>query len=277
MGIFDRIRRAVGGGSGDAELESVDRGADADRAGTDAGDDRKTGSHGSHWDAVTASRSEVEDAIGGAVREGERVEGRPLDGATVLGHDHPAGMSVRTRGVSVDGTLVTAFPVGDGATNEATVEGVHEWANGVEAQLELGVAGERIGAFDAGYFGRDREYGAGDDVEVSLSAFAYDLDRAESETVTTEGGEQVSTEGMAGAAPVEGGDLDEFVFQSTPERVVETTFLGRTVYRIRLPLVRTDGGADLSVDLYASHHVTGFRPQEGRDVEGVVWVQTAVA
>jgi hypothetical protein len=58
--------------------------------------------------------------------------------------------------------------------------------------------------------------------------------------------------------------------------VVETTYLGRTVYRIRLPLVRNDDGEDLSVDLYASHHVTGFRPQTGRDVEGVVWIQAAV-
>lgn len=269
MGIFDRIRDAV---SGDGEeLEGVDRGAESERAGAGTGD-RKAGSHGSHWDTVAETREEIETAIGAVVREGERTEGRTLAGETVLGHDHPAGMSVHTRGISVGGTLETAFPVGDGVATTATVEDVVEWANGVEAQLELSVAGERIGAFDAGYFARDRDYRAGDDLDVELSAFAYDLDRAEAETAETEDGKRVSTEGMVGAVPVEGGDLDEFVFRSTPERVIETTFQDRTVYRIRLPLVR-DGAESLSVDLYASHHVTGFRPQEGRDLEGVVWIQ----
>jgi hypothetical protein len=271
MGIFDRLRTALGG-SGDDSLESVDRGADASRVGDDA-DDRKTGSHGSHWDAVVEGKSAVEAAIGDAVREGERVQGRPVDGGTVLAHDHPPGASVRTRGISVDGTLATAFPVGDGTPVTATVEDVFEWANGFEAQLELTVAGERIGAFDADYFGRDREYAPGDELDVELSAFAYDLDRADAETLTTDSGDQFSTEGMAGAVQVEGGDLDEFVFRSTPERVVETTYRDRTVYRIELPLVREEGGTDLDVTLYASHHVTGFRPQADRDLEGVIWLQ----
>lgn len=283
MGLFDRIRDALGSGatggtpSGtDAPTrESVDRGAGTDRVGVDPDDDRKVGSHGSHWDALTASSEEVRAAIRRAVDDGDRYGGRAVGGGEVVGHEAPADGSLRTTAVSIGGALATAYPVGTGVVHEVTVDEVIEWANGIEAQVDCHLHGKTLGAFDATYY-RGREYGAGDGVAVELAAFAYDLDRAEAETVTTGSGEQVSTEGMAGAVPVEGGDLDEYVFQSTPKRVVETAFGDRTVYRLRLPLFRTEDGDDVDVAVYVGDHLAGFRPQEGRDVEGVVWIQGQV-
>jgi hypothetical protein len=274
VGLFDRIRDALGGEDADRNGRGgVDRGAGTDRvAGADAGD-RKVGSHGSHWDGVTQTSEEVKTAMEAAVQDGERFEGPAVDGGAVAGYEYPSDRSIRTCAVSLGATLATAYPVGDGVVHEVAVERVVEWANGVEAQVEFDLAGEPLGAFDAGYYRHGgRNYVVGDTVSFELSAFAYDLERGEAENLTTESGEQFSTEGMAGVVPFEGGDTDDFVFRSTPKQVVETAFGNRTVYRLRLPLFRDDG-EDVDVQLYASDHVTGVRLREGRDVEGVIWLQ----
>ncbi len=292
MGIFDRIRSAIGGGSDTDPMDpldtagegrpGVDRGAGTDRVGVDPDDDRKTGSHGSHWDAIAERNSQVREATVAAVREGRSIEGRSVDGTSVVGHDYPDA-PLRTRAVSIDGTVATTFPVGTGIAHRVTIEEVIEWANDVEAQVAFELAGKRLAAFDAGYFARESDYEAGETREFELSAFAYDLDPAEAgaladdeagDGTVTDDEQPVQSPDLATYLPFEGGDVDDYVFQSPVSEVRELSFGSVTVYRLRLPLFRDDHDRNVDVAVYAAEHMTGgYRPREGDAVEGVIWLQ----
>lgn len=277
MGIFDRIRDAVGG---EAEEErpteppdpGVDRGVGSGRVGAD--DDRKTGSHGSHWDAVTANNAEVRDAVVAAVQEGETREGVAVNDRAVTAHVHPTTGPIRTVALSVDDEIVTAFPVADGVTHEVLLERVTEWANDVEAQVEFALEDNRMAAFDTGFFYRGWDwYDLDERIEMDLAALAYDLGPVEDEAITDEDGNEFDPSGVAAFMQFDGGDVDDYVFQTTVSGVERHEYLGRTVHRIRAPLFREDG-RDVEVAIYAAEHMTGgYVPETGDDVEGVIWLQ----
>lgn len=282
MGVFDRIRTLFGGGDGgDARTGSgrmgddqvgdgrvgVDRGAGTRRVGVDPDDDRKTGAHGAHWDPLLPTE-ELREATVEAVEGGDPVAGRPLDGHEVQGYRHPADGPVRTCTVAVDGTVATAYPTAEGMVHDATVTEVVDWANDVEAQLAVEVAGRRAGLFDAAYFARDRDYAPGDDVRLELAAFAYELEHTGGDgDVDPDAG---PAEGPGVFVGFGGGDVDDYLFMGRVEAASRHRYRGRTVRRFRVPFV----GDDVEIPVYAAERVIdGEVPQPGEEVEGVVWLQ----
>jgi hypothetical protein len=308
MGLFDRISGRLGGEEADA-LEGLDRGANTERARPD--DDRKAGSHGTHWDALLDDDDSVAEAVVTAVRDGAAIEGRPVDGDPVTGYLHPVEAAVRTcavarrsdraddgAGVAGNGTgtdvtlegegtdadtdtdadageLVTAYPVVAGTTHRATLVDVVEWATDVEAQLRLDVAGHTLGAFDTGYFARGEEYAVGEDYDVSLALFAYDVALAEG-AVTDDDGRPVPSADAATFEPLDGGDLDDVVFRSVVGERGVASFAGHAVDRIQCPLFRTGDGEDVDVAVYAGEGVLSGDPDIGDDIEGVGWLTARV-
>lgn len=283
MGVLDRIRSILGGsrdgetgdypadrpaGGGPAagdDPPGIDRGAGTAREGA-ADDDRKAGAHGAHWDAVLGDDELVREAIVEAARAGETVPRRAVEGQGVTGRLHPAGNPVRTCAVTTDGTLTTAYPVGNGIAHEVTVTEVVEWANGVEAQVAFDLSGRRAAAFDAGYF-RPIDYGPGDAVRMELSGFAYELAPAGGEAAVTEG--EVPEEGEAAFVGFDGGDVDDYLVRGRVGEVRQGTYRGRDVYGLRLSI--PEGG---EVAVYAADHVLeGYVPEPGDEVEGVLWLQ----
>lgn len=292
MGVLDRIRSLLesdgtrqGDGDGRGQSASggngaggsrtaggqlgIDRGAGSDRVGVDPDDDRKTGAHGSHWDAVVPTDDAVRDATLDAVQEGDPVAGRSIRGSEVVGHRYPREGAVRTCAVSVDGTVTTAYPTAEGVPHEVTVTEVVEWANDVEAQVAFDLAGQRAAAFDASYFRHGGTYGEGDALRVALSGLAYDLSPAEN---GSDGGSGTDVPGDDPVAFVgfDGGDADDYLFRSRIRAVDRTAYRGLTVHRLRVPL-SVDGP---EIGVYAADHVLdGYVPESGEEVEGVLWLQ----
>jgi len=283
MGIFDRLRDAVGGdadpgrgssgdlaGRGDGSADpGVDRGSGSGRAGTD--DDRKTGSHGSHWDTLIRDNATVRESILATVEDGETREGIPVGGDRVTAHVHPTGGPIRTVAISVGGEVVTAYPVGDGSRREVTLDRVIPWANDVEAQLSFDCRGSRLAAFDTGYFFRGADsYDVGASYRTDLAAFVYDLEGVDDPDRGTR------PDDFAEFLRFDGGDVDDYVFRTRLEGGTETTFAGNTVYRLQAPFFVADGET-VTVTFYVADHATGgYRPTAGDDVEGVCWLQGRV-
>lgn len=277
MGIFDRIRDAVGDGAdrtrGSARDEAPDPGIDRGRESARVGsaDDGKTGSHGSHWDTLARDNATVRESVLATVENGETREGVAVEAGPVTAHVHPTDGPVRTVALSVGGEVVTAYPVGDGVQREVTVERVIPWANDVEAQLAFDCQGSRLAAFDTGYFFRESDaYEVGASYRTDLAAFVYDLEAADAD------GESRPEGGVAESVRFDGGDVDDYVFRTRLEDVAETAFADTRVYRMRAPLYTGDG-EDVTVTFYASGHAIGdYRPAAGDDVEGICWLQGRV-
>ncbi|WP_435335034.1 hypothetical protein [Haloarchaeobius sp. TZWWS8] len=287
MGVFDRVRRLVGAGESPEEgadeersdaATGLERGADPagrGRSGVNAPKEgRKSGSHGSHWDTVVLGDDAIMQNIVAAVETGDPKPGRTVDGGTVSGYrtgDGPLGTVVI---VGEPGDIWSGYPVGAGIAHEVEIDELIPWANGAEAQLS-GQLGEATISFFATNFWAQKDDQFGGPRRVELAAFAYDLGPAEDEVITDDEGNEYSTAGMAGFAPFEGGDVDDYVFQTTVETVTECEFDGGSVYRMRVPLFRgEEGSKEYQVMLYAAKPVCGeYVPEKGDDVAGVLWLQ----
>lgn len=275
MGLFDRLRDAVGRESPVPTDPGVDRGEGSSRLGGDT--TRKTGSHGSHWDTLTPDNATAREAVLTAVEEGETRDGVAVEAGPVIAHVHPSSGPIRTVAISIDDRIVTAFPGGDGITHDVIVTDVTEWANGVEAQLSIDCVGRQLGAFDTGYFFREPDwYGTGESYRMDIAGFAYELAHIQTNSDERRASGNSVDDWIAAIMQFDGGDVDDYVFRTRISGVEEHEFAGRTVYRIRAPLFRTDED-DVEFAIYASDHITGgYRPEPGDDVDGVCWLQGRV-
>lgn len=274
MGLFDRVLGLFDGGDDEATAGSTPEGSDPDDASAPDGGE-KTGSHGSHWDALVEGDHEIQQTVMETIQDGELVEAPSVDGREITGHRAGDG-AVRTVGVTADGQMWTAYPVVDGLTHEVEIDGLIPWSNGVEAQLRGQLGPVEINFFPTNFFA-EADGAFGGERRVELAGLAYDCSPADPETVRDEPGEELSTEGMAAFFPFERGDVDDYAFQTRVKEVEEVAFGDRTVYRLLASLFRTEDGDDVDISLYASEHVLGeYVPEVGDDVTGVLWLQGRV-
>jgi len=284
MGLFDAMRRVLGRASGepvgdddaasaDGDAGDDDWGVDVDAAAVDPqpGPRRRGGGHGRHWDTAVDSDEALRETVARTLDEGRVRESRVPNVEAV---EYGAG-ALRCRVLRQDGDVVTAYPVGDGVAHEATVTDVTPWATDLEADATIVLGPEEFATYGAS------AWGVGGvplgDADVEVTALAYALERTESETYETDDGGEFSTAGMAGFAPVEGGGVADYAFQTTVREVQRVPFFDANGYRFRVPLTRTAGGDEFETWLYAgAHAVDGRVPEAGEDVSGVFWVQSHV-
>lgn len=270
MGLFDRLRSAVGGAS-EEPVEDEEEPAEREPTGLT---ERPSGDHGSHWGALTNDDAAIRDRVVECIEAGDPIQGRPIEDGEVVGYRHAPG-AVGTTAVTVDERVYTAYPTLEGVTQPLRLDEIRAWRNGVEAQLRGTVGGNEVGLFDADYFARD-PYDPGETYDVSIAGLAYGLNPADGEVLTDEQGRRFSTEGVAAYVPLEDGDLDDYLFQTRVTDVVTLPFGNTTVARLRAPLCRVDG-VDVDVALYAAERASdGWVPEVGDDVEGVCWLQGTV-
>lgn len=275
MGLFDAVRSLLGrGDDGRGDAGGGGRG-DSDGSGGPGGGDHPTGggpsvqTHGSHWDTVVGGEdreTHIQRLVGAAVEEGTATTSKA--DSWVEGHLLGEGLAVQA--VTMEDRVETAYPVVDGIEHAAAVEGFDEWASGIEAWVELEVAGATLTAFATDYFAR--QWNAVEDrPRASLAALMYNFGPAD-ETVESDG-EQLDLSGFAGLRPWDRGTVDDYVFRTVVEDV-ERVSLGRLGgYRIEAPLFR---GPDADVDaaFFVGDHVAGeYDPEPGDSVEGAGWLQ----
>ncbi|MBP2145149.1 hypothetical protein J2129_000603 [Methanofollis sp. W23] len=236
----------------------------------------KIGCHGSHWNALVRTEGEVQAAVVGALEHAghlKMIERRRTVLAALSG-----GEVLKTCSVVVDQELCTGYPyLARGSVHEVEVDRVEEWRSRVEGQVRGRLAGAWIAFFDTLYFMHKERYETGGRYRFSLAALAYRLRRTDPGTVTGPDGKEFSLEHMAGYFPFQGGDVDDFVFQTHIKEVREVTFGTRRVYQITAPLFRPrdrEGQDDAEITLYAAEHVTGgYVPAVGDAISGVMWLQ----
>jgi len=282
MGLFDALRRALkrgdadGGRDGDASSDGAEHeswGLDADAAATDPqpGPRRRGGGHGRHWDTAVDGDEALRAVVARTLDEGRvRASRVPDVDAVEYGAGH-----LRSRVLRRDGDVVTAYPVADGIAHETTVTEVTAWATDLEADATVVLGPEEFATYGAS------AWGVGGvplgDATVDVAALAYAVERADAETYETEDGGEFSTRGMAGFAPVDGGGVADYAFQTTVREVQRVPFFDANGYRFRVPLTRDGEGTDYETWLYAgAHAIDGRVPEAGEDVSGAFWVQTHV-
>lgn len=286
MGLFDAMRRVLGrGGGADATVGAGARGGDdvdgaSDGWGVDAdaaamdpqpGPRRRGGGHGRHWDTAVDSDEALQRVVATALDDGRVRESR-VEGVDAV--EYGAG-HLRARVLREDGNVLTAYPVGDGVVHETTVTDVTPWETDLEADATIVLGPEEFATYGAS------AWGVGGvplgDAEVELAALAYAVELADEETYETDDGGEFSTAGMAGFAPVDGGGVADYAFQTTVREVQRVPFFDANGYRFRVPLTRDGDGTDYETWLYAgAHALDGRVPERGEDISGVFWVQSHV-
>jgi hypothetical protein len=289
MGLFDAMRRVLGRGSdatagdeaaggdeevaGDGAREGGEWGVDVDAAAVDPqpGPRRRGGGHGRHWDTAVDSDETLREIVSRTLDEGRVRESRVPDVDAV---EYGAG-TLRCRVLRRDGDVLTAVPVGDGVVHETTVTDVTPWETDLEADATLVLGPEEFATYGAS------AWAVGGvplgDADVEVTALAYALERVEGETYETDDGGEFSTAGMAGFAPVDGGGVADYAFQTRVREVKRVPFFDANGYRFRVPLTRTADGDEFETWLYAgAHAIDGRVPEAGDDVSGVLWVQSHV-
>lgn len=236
----------------------------------------KIGCHGSHWDTLVMSEGEVQDAVVGALEHAERL--KMIERHRTVLAAWSGGDVLKTCSVVVDQELCTGYPyLNEGTVHEVEVEEIEEWMDRIEGQVRGHLAGAWVAFFDSLYFMNRKKYQCGGRYRFSLAALAYHLRKANPETVTGPDGKEFSLDHMAAYLPFQGGDIDDFVFQTEVKKVRELTFGTRTVYQITAPLFRPmdrEGQDDVEIILYAAEHVTGgYVPAVGDAISGVMWLQ----
>lgn len=271
MGLFDRLLGLLGGSS---ETVADSQSAVANGR-TETSDEAKSGSHGSHWDTLVGGDDDIKRTVMRTVETGDVTEAPPVDGRDIVGY-RAGDSSVGTVAVTADGEIWTAYPAAEGVEHRMHVDGLIPWRNGVEAQLRVQLDGAELNLFPTNFFA-ETDDAFGGERRVELAALAYDCEPAEAETIRDDSGEEFSTAGMAALLPFERGDVDDYTFQTRVKEVERESFDGRTVYRLLVPLFRTEDGDDVNVYLYAAEHVLGeFVPEVGDDIAGVLWLQGRV-
>jgi hypothetical protein len=135
-------------------------------------------------------------------------------------HLSPAG-PVRACTVTTDNCVWTAYPFRDGIIHEIKLEVVDEWLNGIEAQIHCTLGDAAIAFFDTEYFKNKMAYRQGNSYKFSLSAFVYRLTRSEPQTFKDRDGRDITTKGMAALIPMNGGDVDDFIFSISVKEIAE--------------------------------------------------------
>lgn len=284
MSLLDSIARLLGGSGADGTRDEEPGSTRGEVSEPTRGEglpwvaDRDLQSHGSHWDALVppdGREAAVRDLLAETVSEGTVIAGTDRRGTEVTGYRHRDG-PLGTLAVTLDGRVATAYPVGEGVANDLHVDRLQDWESGVEAWLGGSLGEAALALFPTNYFARPRE-ALGGDCTATIALLAYDLRRADRETVVDDDGRERDVSGTVEFGPSTGGAPDDFVIRTTASSVEPVSHAGFDAYRIRAPLVRREDGPDAEVDVYvAAHNVAGEVPSPGDDVAGAAWMQARV-
>lgn len=236
---------------------------------------KKSGMHGSHWDTLVESDTELQSIVMGTVEKSESKESMKWSGDQKITAFFSSGEHLKTCTITVNNQIWTAYPfIHDGIIHEVTIEDIDMWLNELEGQIQCGLGGTSFAFFDTMYFKNKDKYKNGEKYNFSLSAMAYSLAKAEPKTIKDKEGRELSTKGMAAFFPFQNGDIDDFIFQVPVKEVMELKFENKDIYRIKAPLFRSNGSWDIDIYIYASKSTTkGYVPQAGDDISGIMWLQ----
>lgn len=194
--------------------------------------------------------------------------------------------------------LWSAYPVcGEGIASRLIIDEVKAWDNGIEGIIEASVPeGGMISFFDPFFFLNKDRYRLGEEVDVTLAALAYMVQKAEQLEIEIHEGPMleihrkslleedptldistitsvpISLDGAAMYFP-RGETKDDAELRFKVERVSPITCAERSFMQFSGTIMKPDRG-DLKIIVYASEQVlNGYAPRIGDNVEAIVWMQ----
>jgi len=193
--------------------------------------------------------------------------------------------------------LESFFPfVGKGAEHTITINRVHVWHGGFEAQISAKLGSNLISFFDPLYVINREWYVSGNQYQFILTGLAYSCRKAKNLTMDVRLPEDarkailealgdeaedvdidtLHTQGMAGLLPTEEGDIDEYEFRGPVKAVEGIEMLGQPAWKLRTTVTRDlETNDDVDLDIIVTHKAWegGKPPKVGEDIEGFLWLQ----
>jgi hypothetical protein len=268
--------------------------------------------HGDHWGAVEKETDVYIDAmlplickegrLVGETRFSHSLEEVDKKEGVVSGLQYPVPESpvsflalVATQLQEGVNYVWSAYPVcAEGPCNRLVVDEVKLWPNGVEGAVEAYMPeGDYVCFFDPFFFLNREKYQEWAEIDVALSALAYELGKVEEEDETaanpleqTTGSapQQEQDAGMM-ASPPDDEDLpaeyypcgqlgDSAQIEFIVEESVPVACIGRLFWRMTGVIMRADDATEMRLHVYASEQVLkGYAPEPGDHVVAVAWVQ----
>ncbi len=268
---------------------------------------------GSHWDAFYDDASQVFERMSEIIPEAQPMTGyaefytppRACPSHWTQGF-YMAWPQVRL-GLLVAITQHDGFPnealacfpfVGTGSEQTITIECVHVWESGLEAQIKGSLGDTSIVFFDPLYAVNRAWYEAGRSYQFILAGIAYHCKRAKDQIHEIPEGNlldfirqqaiedgcdpdsdklrQIHTQGMAVLLPITEWDRDDYHFRGTVRSVKEIEMLEQPAWRLCITVLRMlDSNEDINIDVIVTHNVWGETkpPCENDDIEGSLWLQ----
>ena len=268
---------------------------------------------GSHWnpfydDSATAL-NRLPEILQKALLQVSYSDGRPSN--QLIPEDWPRAFylvwPLRVHGLSAvvipakdTNHLVSVFPFdAEGCQQRLTVEKVHVWQSGVEAQIECGFGAAKLTFFDTLYASNRGWYEAGKSCQFILSGIAYQSRQAEDQILQAWNPKQseqfrelapewaadlpdgetmpIHTKGMALFLPINKWDRDDYSFRGPIKSVKEVKILDQPCLKARVTVLRDIDNDDreLDIDIIVTRKVWGDAPppRVGEDMEGALWLQ----
>jgi len=272
---------------------------------------------GSHWEPFFDNTDEVFEMLPGIMPEALPMTGFSDDHDTVHSPYPPEpdfpdgfylswplrklGLVAALRMVGDANHIESLFPyAGRGSEHTLTLERVHVWPGGLEAQIEASLDGATIEFFDC-MFVRNRDWYSTDDrYQFILTGIAYDAKIAEDHVFQVEHKpeilealqkhaeehgyeppdevEEFHTKGMTALLPVSEGDRDDHLFQGIVRSVKEIEMLEQPGWMARTTVIRDlsdDGNKTFDLDILITQKVWKEKqaPTAGIEIEGTLWLQ----
>ena len=271
--------------------------------------------HGDHWQAALPDHGpdDVEAVLHWVCREGKMAGEAgfdfPLpDGCTrpetVYALIHPDTplrylllvISDTSRGERQN-EVASGYPCMDGCVNRIRVDALTPWANGIEGLVHgTSLGGASVSFFDPDFYKNRARYQPGQAYDFSVSALAYQLARAESDTLTITEGPMIQLEQERALAENPAADISQITsvevslaelrcligddripdnaeFRTVVEEVGYFEVEGIGYYRLRGILMRPEEQNFEGYLYVAETALAGYRPQKGDSVEGSLWLQ----
>ncbi len=246
---------------------------------------KKSGGHGSHWDAAVwednKERPELKDIVMESAAKGKLVDtidfvGGGFRGKLSVLKKEFGGLVVTT--YVLDGPIGTSFPsIESDIFYSAKIKEVEEWANEAEAQVTANFFDASLSFFATDYPINEKKYQKGNNLKINISALAYKLREG------SLAGKDKFAEDFTSILPANiafkdaGFDVDDYHVNGFVESLKKTSFAGHETYIVKAKVTKM-GKVDFLIDIgVLKRNIEGAVPKKGDKITATIWLTGGIS
>lgn len=242
---------------------------------------KKSGSHGTHWSVVSEDFEVVKGIVGKTIENGELLKkfdfsGSMLSGELAILEKRFGGLLVTA--LTLNGEIGTAFPsIESEICYDGTVKKVEEWANEVEAQVDVKLSNAHFSFFALDYAQNKGMYVPENSVKVCLTGFAYGLHIGNIAGTTLKDGKKIADD-FTGVFPAKiampkiNFDIDEYQIYGLVEEIEKANFAGQNGLILKTKIAgANDWKIVIDLGVFAKN-IRGETPKTGDKITATIWL-----